>query len=63
MEGQQREDGKDAKFASKDMEILNILTEKMEAGEKVTLEYKPSTTNHLFAHNIVSVKQGIAGTK
>ena len=62
MEGQQREDGKDAKFASNDMEILNILTEKMEAGEKVTLEYKPST-NPRFAHNIVSVKQGIAETK
>ena len=59
MDNQQREDGKIAKFASKDMEILNILTEKMEAGEKVTLEYKPSD-NPRFAHNIVSVKQGVA---
>ena len=62
MDNQQREDGKSAKFASKDMEILNILTEKMEAGEKVTLEYKPSD-NPRFAHNIVSVKQGIAEAK
>jgi hypothetical protein len=59
MDNHQREDGKQAKFASKDMDILNILTEKMDAGEKVTIEYKPSD-NPRFAHNIVSVKDGIA---
>ena len=59
IDGIQREDGKDAKFASKDEAVLKTLAEMMEANLKVAVKFKPST-NPRFAHNIISVEQAKA---
>lgn len=55
IQGQQRDDGKDMKFASKDPEIIKKMDLIMEAKAKVKLEYKPAT-NPRFAHVIVDAR-------
>ena len=56
LDNQQREDGKQAKFATKDPDLIALMDGIKESGEKVSVSYKPSE-NPRFAHNIVSVAE------
>ena len=62
MDNQQREDGKQARFASKDATTNSHLAAAMESGIKVSITYKPAE-NPRFAHNIMSVDEAKAEAK
>ena len=55
IQGQQREDTKDMKFASKDQEIIKKMAAIMESKAKAKVEYKPAK-NPRFAHVIVDAR-------
>ena len=55
IQGQQRDDGKDMKFASKDPEIIKKMALIMESKAKAKVEYKPAK-NPRFAHVIVDAR-------
>jgi len=55
IQGQQREDTKDMKFASKDPEIIKKMAAIMKSKAKAKVEYKPAKNPH-FAHVIVDAR-------